>query len=75
MSLNGTTYSARVTRPILCHTEEGGRTVIPAGHCLIERRSEGHADVIWGADGEHCTPVPLPLLKVAQRDGRLQLLC
>lgn len=75
--MNGTTYSARVTRPIAWRGKAGEAALIPAGHCLIERSAQDRtrADVIWGRDGEHCVNLPVPLLKVAQRDGRLQLIC
>lgn len=53
----------------------GGRSMnIPLGPCLVEQGDGEPVDVVWGADGQNSTELPLKALESAESGGCLLLL-
>ena len=68
------TQSARITGPITYKSVGGRAQKIPLGPCLIERLDDRLIDIIWGADGQRSTALPLEEVESAEQHGNLVLL-
>ena len=68
------TQGARVTGPITYRSASGRARSIPLGPCLIERLDDRSIDIIWGADGQRSTALPLEEVESAEQHGNLVLL-
>lgn len=68
------THSARLVGPLIYQKPDGKRGRIPAGPCLIEQMDSQRASIIWGAQGQSSTALPLQDLTAATETGTLVLL-
>ena len=68
------TKSARITGPIPYRSANGHAHNIPLGPCLIEQLDDRLIDIIWGADGQRSTALPLEDIESAEQRGNLVLL-
>ena len=69
-----TTHGARLTGPLSYQKPDGKPGRIPAGPCLIEQLDSERVAIIWGAQGQSSTAVPLEYLAAATETGTLVLL-
>jgi hypothetical protein len=68
------THSARITGPVTYLGKGGKRANIPLGPCLVEEHDEASVDIVWGAQGERSTVMPLEEFEAAEESGHVVLL-